>query len=537
MYNKEKGQRGSRKPVPRTDSKSSLRSNEKINKGGQPELPHRVNGSQLSGSIVEDEEYFNRSPGATGRTRQGSVPSPISPSTPPVTAAATRLRSVSASMPPVDQHSHALRKSSKTSSVLSPSPTTQTHKRVMPSQQIDPMTGTPIRTRRVVRNRESIDLDDVMGGASEDDAPEVVKQSDKSTKQKAPYPVSAGARDLIDFLAEGPPDMPDVPMGVGAGGSSMSLDTPNKAKGGRLQRMFSKLTLKDGEQRNVKTGSGGDSFSRSRRTPSTVGVHSAPIPIPSPPIMATKPIPPRPPPVVPISPPSSPSQTSLSEAPPSPRTRRPSNGRKPVPGSTAQDMLPPRIQSHSKSVAVNGQEKPRSSSGRVPKQSLPSANGSSTVLSAPPERHSSKKAVETVAKPSPSVTLTNNVKEMQHLLGQATNAAECRLIVDMFLAKSGLYLDSVDSDTSYPSPPSDNVQDLPSVDLDLEYSLVELFLGGTGEEIGSDEEEPLSPADTIASKDTPVTFPVSPPYTPLPAHGNGKPVAHPIDKDTLTATA
>lgn len=531
----------------KSDSRGSLRSSEKSSKSmpPPPDFPRRANSRQLS--IAEDEEY--KAPNGSGRTRQASVPSPNSASTPPVSAASARLRSVSASTPPpVEKISHANQRNLPTNSPrFPPSSTPSTRDRGMPSQQSNPENGFPTRTRKVQRNRESLDLDDIMGG--DDDEVEIPMEPPKKAAPKGTarvpgqYPVSAGARDLIDFLAEGPPDLDPSPgPGLGPTDSSMSLDTPSKAKGGRLQRMISKLTLKDDDRKF--RGGGMESYPKSRRTTSNMGAQSPPLQ--SPPILAPKPVPPRPPPISPPSPPSSPSQHSLVEPAEPARPRRQSNPRKPAvvgqstpqstpkplpepsPVRSAKELKQPPKASPSPSQ-IKDEDRPRSSGSRTTPKQL---NGTAaSVLKSLPERHSSKSTAD--AKPQPTaaersvlVAISDNARDMHRLLARATNADECRLVVDMFLARSNLLPNVEDTNAAYPSPPSDNNQPLPSAAAacNLENNLVELFLGGVGEEdIEGDEEplSPLSPTNTNPNKDaTPVTLPVSPPDTPLPSHLN-----------------
>lgn len=522
-----------------------------------------------SGQVSEPIEDYSSNM-AQVRERQVSVPSPIN-SMPPVTAAITRLRSVSTSIPPAEKLSHTARQLSKSSLLSSFSSTPQSPEQSMPAPKVNSATGFPPRTRRVARNRASLDLDDVMGRSSDEDLVEVVAK--KPTLQPTRYAVSASARDLIEFLAEGPPDTLDVSMGVG-GNSMLSLDVP-KAKGGRLQRMISKLTLKDSEQRGPRTNNGsGESYSKSssKRSPSTMG-HSQ-LSLASPTGLMNKPVPPRPPPSIPVSPPSSPSQYSFSETSlPSPIPRRSSITRKatsstrehepttsglsvgshaavkelPPPSSRALHPTPKLPAAHSHThvhTHDTDEDKLRVNAARVRQQSQPNVNNNVNssnpgVLLVPPERHPARKAKSAAAKhldtekSSPSPAFTDRAREMYRLLTHATNADECRIIVDMFLVKSGLHPDSVNPGSSYPSPPPEAPVDLPSTaETELESSLVELFLGGAGDveaDVDADEdvdadvndsepeaeedEEPLSPTDTVVSKEAPLILPHDTPYT------------------------
>lgn len=114
--------------------------------------------------------------------------------------------------------------------------------------------GQPPRKRRVARNRESIDLDDVMG-VSDDETEEAAVRPSPATrsvsaastpvkpKQASTQPyVSQNARDLIAFLEEGPPDEPHFPHSSSANASVISFES-SRAKAGRFSRMMSKLTI------------------------------------------------------------------------------------------------------------------------------------------------------------------------------------------------------------------------------------------------------------------------------------------------------
>lgn len=113
---------------------------------------------------------------------------------------------------------------------------------------------------------------------------------------------------------------------------------------------------------------------------------------------------------------------------------------------------------------------------------------------------------------------------MRRLLAMATNVDECRLIVDMFFAKSGLHLEPVDSKLSLAPDVS---RPVPGGDTSLEHSLVELFLGGAGEESEADgDEQTISSAgDGPTNKESPVALPMLPPES---IHGNGVITANPV---------
>jgi hypothetical protein len=215
----------------------------------------------------------------------------------------------------------------------------------------------------------------------------------------------------------------------------------------------------------------------------------------------------------------------------------------PTPHVAPPPPKPPSVNGLSKSGQAKSnhakeEDKPRSNISRVSKQSPSGVNGTKVLLS-PPERRSSKRSSDTARKsldPDDQSTavavFTQHTQEMRRLLAHATSVDECRLIVDMFVARSGLHLEP--ADRLEPSPPSNTSQPLPSgVDVNLEHSLVELFLGGAGEESeGDGDEQPLSPVDNAVSKRRSVALPMSPPDTP---DGSGSKTAEPV-VDTQTAT-
>ncbi|KAJ3487865.1 hypothetical protein NLJ89_g11671 [Agrocybe chaxingu] len=126
--------------------------------------------------------------------------------------------------------------------------------------------GFPQRTRVRQRNRESLDLDDVMNGSDDDQESlppprgnQTVRSPPSTPRRAAPHAVSASTRELMDFLAEGPPEpklsksgkelvdfLAEGPPDYGT--SVQSLETTKSKGTGRLQRMISKLNLGNGEK-------------------------------------------------------------------------------------------------------------------------------------------------------------------------------------------------------------------------------------------------------------------------------------------------
>jgi hypothetical protein len=164
--------------------------------------------------------------------------------------------------------------------------------------------ATPRRVRKLQRNRESIDIDDIMNG-SEDGSESSPDPGDQPTQGRVPlYPVSKATKDFISFLEEGPP--PEIQPARPATVSSVSLTPTTKSakSGSRLQRMISKLSLskEDRTFQDIQRGRGVGSASApstpivsSMRSPATNYLLPPPLP---------PPVKPVPPPLLSISPPA-----------------------------------------------------------------------------------------------------------------------------------------------------------------------------------------------------------------------------------------
>jgi len=98
-----------------------------------------------------------------------------------------------------------------------------------------------------------------------------------------------------------------------------------------------------------------------------------------------------------------------------------------------------------------------------------------------------------------------------------TNADECRLIFEMFLAKAGVALEPASYEVPYPSPSPSSSDTHPSreaSDVTLELSLVELFLGGDAVE----PPQPPVPRKRRSKKKSEAAAPAAPaPVEELPA--------------------
>ncbi|KAJ7591469.1 hypothetical protein C8J56DRAFT_935648 [Mycena floridula] len=360
----------------------------------------------------------------------------------------------------------------------------------------------PQKKRRIQHNRESLDLDAVMAGSDDDDddeepvaeAPKNTVSSPKPLPPKRTVKVSQTTRDLMNFLDEGPPEAPPVskagrelmdflaegPPDAGYGGgysssgfnSSMESGKNNKGSG-RLQRMISKLSIGGAAEKaraeEISRGS-------PRKAPSTplrsqVHTQSSSSNLAA---LANRPIPPRPPP---ISPPSSPSDEQYGHQ--AAVNRR---------GGSAWEQnaplaaVPAKTYENGHGNDINGAKSEVEESARRPTPHKASANvvtGDSIVKTAsPPVKSSSKPSTPPTAPATSRITPTD-VQELRRMMTRATSADECRLIMDMFLAKSGTPLEPADFDVPYPSPSLSDKPEKPSgADTPLENSVVELFLGG-----------------------------------------------------------
>lgn len=246
-------------------------------------------------SINEDEEEAASAPvpGSTGsasplpRTRQSSKS--FSARSPP--SSANRTRSISISDMPHPRHD-TMSRSSSTASQKPPSQITSPTRGPQRSASRQNSNGVPARMRKVVRNRESIDLDDIMGGSegegeeAEDQVEEISVRSKAPrhgapasiASQRQPY-ISQSARELIAFLDEGPPEDADPPRPSMANASVLSFDS-SKSRSGRFSRMMSRLTIGGSME---KMGGHSDDTPRTPKTPRSLGRKPSTSNIPPPP--------------------------------------------------------------------------------------------------------------------------------------------------------------------------------------------------------------------------------------------------------------
>ncbi|KAF7335358.1 hypothetical protein MSAN_02346600 [Mycena sanguinolenta] len=570
-----------------------------LGKGDQPDSqptpPSRANGRRPSlrqESIVEDEEEIPSKSAPTPRkTNITSPPNLPSSSTTSVSS------SSNSSVPRV-----APRKSSRSnlppSSQTPPMPSATPRRGPSGPVGFDPNSGFPAKTRRIQKNREDMDIDDIMAGSDDDDEPTPPPTSAPRTPSKAPPvtpnkrtasspAVSASTRELMDFLAEGPPDVPKLSasgrdmvdflaQGPPDQGGPPNVGEQNGKKGsGRLQRMMSKLSMGTSERSRSQPS---DDFGRgngnnNRSMPPTTPVRTTAPGLPhqtSYGNLANRPVPPRMPLGPPISPPSSPSEEDYGNV--STRSRKESVGQSPqsrrvmptweqqmtdgqtppaVPGKTEQNGVGNGNGSVNGSVNGNGHVRPNGNGyapNGTPDEQSASRSRRPSAASEPVKRPLPKPMLQTggpqasptsprrSAAPTPSPVRApappiaeDHARDMRRLLAKATNADECRLLFEMFLAKAGVAIEPASYDVPYPSPSSSDTHAALSTataptqpprdpaEIALELSLVELFLGG-----GEPEPAPRKRRTKKKSEPTPTaSAPTSPstPLAPTPAPG------------------
>lgn len=397
-------------------------------------------------SIVEhDDKPDSPHPSVPARPRQGSTVARA-------VIAAVRSRSISTS-------------GSRSVSILlrNKSATPSTYH--SPSNMARPakleLHGLPPRTYKRQGNRESLDLDDVMGGSQSVKSP-----TRPSLLSRGSTPVSSSTRELMDFLAQGPPH-DNYSAGL----------ADAKPKKDRIRKMISMLSI-------------GDNKSKSGATPPKF--HSPPVinyTTPRPPrpadlnrcsalaSLANRPIPPQPPrpPTPPpdreISPPPSPIKTGApvashssvidgSNRPPSPtlvssRLSRDRKTSRQTSASTSLDTSPTAYTNEELSGQINGTTHP--------------ANGSLT--------NGTVRVVPSSSSPDAGLS-TSAISHLYHLFQHATSADECRLILHASLANHKISPQLLDTPEPTPSQPVASPEDVA-----LEKYIAGYFLG---------DEDPLS---------------------------------------------
>lgn len=499
MLNREKARANGRQKAPSTTEKSngvdtppphSSQEEAKRTSGPTPAV-RRV------GSIIGNEDdRFMQKPPPTSRPRQLSAATTSGYTVPSL----ARARASSTTTDHSATVSNMLLNKNTLSEPNSAradqrSPSGSTPRRKVAPQELDLNASRPPRTRTVARSRESLDLEDIMGG-SDDDMGEL-RHFVSPKKRDRQRGFSTSTKELIAFLAEGPPEL--TPS---ANPLSPLSSTPKKS--GRLQKMISRITLASDTvkpPRKMTVGSG-DASSKSMTNLSP---------------LANRPVPPR-------YPPSGPPSATSSErgfADPTgmhPRQRAQSYVQKPLPSweSMEGEASGPSVPSlpgmkevpltTTTPIPVISWKKvepdifqrtqpieppPSSTSFSPPATSVivpvhVEATDTTLMLAVQrppspivPQRVSSKiasplrpKAAPAPTSPSPALSVLEHAREMRSMLEHATSATECRILVDMFLARSKLGGEVANLQAlASPPPPQDSSAD------GLEGTIVELFLG------------------------------------------------------------
>ncbi|TFK72055.1 hypothetical protein BDN72DRAFT_957648 [Pluteus cervinus] len=551
VYKQEKDQRGGRRPAPLS-----------LKPDSEPTQPLRANGRKppLHGvdSIVEDDEESTAK--VPGRHRQASVSAQPSPSTIP--PAGNRTRSIS--NPGRSVGARLVRKSSRNRSGTPETPLSPPTSFAFPANSTMPALvqsrggpelnkpfgaadrGTPARTRKIQRNRESLDLDDVMAGSDDDEQPAFNKSPAPAKPPQAPrFAVSSQTKELMDFLAEGPPDTIDLQGPSNQNGSSISIDLGKPKGSGRLQRMMSKLALGGSD----KSRSGSEDFRGSPKSSLAYRGTAPKLSSTSISALANRPIPPRP---ALLSPPSSPSQDSADEntQPPFHSRTTSLSQRTHVEQKIAENTKAPSpvLYTRGSQPVANGHTKVMNGEPLSPSANRPAVNGnvvnghsapfgeySSLPVTPPGPSASSPPATPSrlSRKPVPSPASTSTgphislevATDMHRLFATASNADECRVILDMFLARAGIPLPPVtpiegpSHAVVYPLAPQRD----PTAKVDgksaeddtaLEHTLVDMFLNDTKPHYVRNIVEQAKATNTSNEKPEAV---VTPPHSPLPA--------------------
>lgn len=487
--------------MPKTEKSNGIASH------SPPEQAKRTSGStptlRRAGSIIssEDDRSMHRPP-PTSRPRQLSAATAsghTASSFTRVRASSTTTDS-STALSNAFPNKHTLSDSTSAVSDQRPASGATARRKALP-QQLDLNASRPSRARNVTRSRESLDPEDTMAGSDDDDMGELKPFASPKQRDRQPG-FSTSTKELIAFLAEGPPELT-------SGENPPSFSTTPK-KSGRLQKMISRITLASDTARPPRkmTVGSGDPSSKSMTNLSP---------------LANRPVPPR----YPTSGPSSATSSERGSADQAgtgtgayPRPRAQSYVQKPFPACDDKSVEREAVTSSVPSLSPGMEGRPLGTTTPIPvisRRSLeidvsqpvqpiksppsPTSPPAASVIalvdiedatpipavqlpSSHPTafQHIPYKAAsplrQKVAPPStlqtspPTPFILEHAREMRTMLEHATSAAECRILVDMFLARSKLVTDVADLRAfSVPSLPADSGVN------GLEGALVELFLG------------------------------------------------------------
>lgn len=506
MFAKEKNQRANRPVVPPSTSTSARDAS-----SPPSSFPGSHKNNQPSRTRNPVESIAEAPEGEPARLRAASITDPtLSKVDKPLNT--PRSRSFTDSRTPSVSYPNPKRQSD--SSEVPPT-STQT----MLTTMVDSSATTPKSVRRQpARNRDSLDLDDLMDGL-EDDIPERRKTT---LMPKSAQTTTSGTRELLEFLSEGPPEPPSI---VTTPSSSPISPDSRGAKQGRFRTIVSRLTggssnerlsprsddsFVDSNQRSPIQGANGNSaVSRgpllSRRSVPNVAATARPMPptntsnypestIPTlgsrtrqsslvrkavPPWegLQEKADPPAPPKFVQRQ------EDSTGAMKPLPRPTVPSPTTQAFPDTSTDSTSPirphgPREVEQQAKRSIVADTTPSSPITSVPRRV--SINGHVNVDQEPikPTPHEPSKLDHDVSTGSTlSIIAGDHIQDLRRLMLRATSADECRVLVDMFLARCGA-LPKDEAQLSIPiTPPVSPVRIQPDRH---EASLVEALLGDSG---------------------------------------------------------
>lgn len=367
------------------------------------------------------------------------------------------------------------------------------------SNSIVDSNGQPARTRRVQRNIEDADLDDVMGGSDDERTPTDGPRSGRKAASDG-LNVSATTKDLIDFLASGPPEEPRASLPRSGSGTSLGSTKSTS----RLGRMLSKLSIKKSNEKLVSRYSGAvESTTPPRRTsPSNMGPPPSSYPGVNGAPNYVKPTPPRP-----ITQPSSPapshrsfevrdysaaSKTNEVHASPALASNEaavtgqnvilPASSNGGVVSAQSGTTESPSRNGHT--ASTNGRST-KVTNGDVSKREAMVVNGALSNDPVPsPVRQKSNRAGKHRTSDQDSKAVPKYFEyahDLRKLMSKATTVDECRLLVEIFLAKSGVRHTPARLDSLEATIPVEVSATVDSADVEL--AIVELLLGGCKQDL------------------------------------------------------
>lgn len=426
VFAKEKGQR---KASVRSPSSSSPSTPGSAPKSPAAKRPVANSGLRDVDSIDEKEEDMptngiSRSLSKSVRIQADPPPVPKGGKAANSLGASPRSRAVSSADPPSSKlvsSQSITRKASLSAGIAAPSafkelksaPPTQRH---MPDMD----SGFPKKNRHV--KRDSLDLDDLS-----DEGPAIRKKA--SNLAAKPNASSSSTRELIDFLSEGPPEVPQSP------------ETSKPKSGSRLRTMVSRLARGSSERLKAEAAAQSKPVMPPAVRPSASASLNA---VKSRSTYTPPPVPyyPRP-----SSPHSHSSSSNDLDSPEAVSTHKPRNGSTPVweparapPVSTPTSPSSPmpsaiRANSHREATIIKGLPSPAAEVDKMEQPATPrSAPSKAQAQSNGPVVVNGKAAASNMSVPRMQAS------HLREGVLKATSPHECRLLVDMFLARCGFEL-------------------------------------------------------------------------------------------------